>query len=80
MNDVVVLVALLLSFATFVTTHLAIAGRLLFRRDDRWRGLVVWVAPPMALVWALRRGWKVSAGLWAGSVVVYAIALIAGLR
>ncbi len=80
MNDTAVLVALLLSFATFVTAHIAIAGRLLFRREDRWRGLVVVVAPPLAFLWAVRRGWRASAALWAGSVVVYAVALLAALR
>lgn len=80
MNDAAVLLALLVSFATFLTAHLAIAGRLLFQREGRWRGLVAVIAPPLALLWAVRRGWRASAVLWAGSVVVYAVALIAALR
>lgn len=80
MKDAAVLVVLLLAFATFVTTHVAIAARLLGRKEDRWRGGVVWIVPPLAALWAVRRGWRVSAGLWVGSVVVYTLALIVASR
>ncbi len=80
MKDAVIFVVLLLAFATFVTSHVAIAVRLLLRKEDRWRGALVWIAMPLAPLWAYRRGWRVSAAAWAGSVIVYAIALIAALR
>lgn len=80
MTDHVIVAVLLLSFATFVTTHVAIAVRLLMRREDRWRGVVIWVAPPLGLVWAVRRGWYRSAALWGGSAVLYVVALFVGLR
>lgn len=80
MKDALVLVPLLLAFATFVTTHVAIVARLLFRKDDRWRGAVAIIAPPLAPLWALRRGWRGAAVLWIASVIVYGIGLIAALR
>lgn len=80
MTDAAVLIVLLLAFATFITTHVSIAVRLLLRKEDRWRGALVWVALPLAPLWAYRRHWRGSAVLWVISVVVYAIALIVALR
>ncbi len=80
MKDIVVLACLLLSFATLVTTHVAIVVRLLLRKEDRWRGGVAFIAPPLAPLWAFRRGWRRSAALWLASVILYAIALIVALR
>lgn len=74
------LLVLLLAFATFVTTHVAIAVRLLLRKEDRWRGALAWIALPMAPLWAFRRGWRRSAGIWVGSVAAYVVALIIALR
>lgn len=80
MKDAATLVVLLLAFATFVTSHVAIAVKLLARTEDRWRGAVVWIAPPLAPLWALQRTWRAWAVAWVGSFVVYAIALIIALR
>lgn len=80
MKDAVIFGVLLLAFATFVTSHVAIAVRLLLRKEDRWRGALVWIAVPLAPLWAYRRHWRVSAIAWVASVLVYAIALIAALR
>ncbi|MEZ4298024.1 MAG: hypothetical protein R3B70_23910 [Polyangiaceae bacterium] len=80
MKDSIVLGALLLAFATLVTVHVAIAVRLLSRKEDRWRGALSLVVPPVAPIWALQRGWRRSAVIWVSSVVVYATALIVGLR
>lgn len=80
MKDAVVLGLLLVSFATFVTSHVAISVRLLLQPDARWRGPVALVAAPLAPLWAFRRGWRASAGIWIGAVVVYAIALVVALR
>lgn len=80
MKDTLVLVPLLLAFATFFTAHVAIAARLLRAREDRWRAVLAWFIPPLAPLFALRHGWRVSAMLWLGSVVVYAVALIVALR
>lgn len=80
MKDTIVLAALLLAFATFVTIHVAIAVRLVLRKDDRWRGALVWIVPPLAPLWALQRGWRTSTVIWVSSVIVYGVALIAALR
>lgn len=80
MKDAIVLGLLLVSFATFVTAHVAISVRLLLQPGSRWRGPVALVAAPLAPLWAFRRGWRTSAALWLGAVVLYAIALIAAFR
>jgi len=79
-KDTIVLAALLLAFATLVTVHVAIAVRLLARKEDRWRGALACLVPPLAPLWALQRGWRRSAVTWLSSVIVYAVALIAALR
>jgi len=75
-RDGIVTAALVLGLATLVTAHLALAFRLL-RRRPRWRGLVALVVPPLAVIWALRAGWKGIAAVWLGAVAVYVGALIA---
>jgi drug/metabolite transporter (DMT)-like permease len=73
-KDGIIMVALALSMATLITTHVALAGRL-FRRRPRWRGLAGLVVPPLAVIWALRAGWNKIAALWLGSVTVYFVVL-----
>lgn len=80
MVDAVILGCLLLAFATLVTVHVAIAVRLILRKEDRWRGALAFVIPPLAPLWAAQRGWRRSAWIWVASVVIYAAALIAALR
>lgn len=80
MKDAALLVVLLLAFATFLTSHVAIAVRLLLLQNERWRGAVVMIAPPLAPLWAYRRAWRVSAGAWVTSAIVYTAALIIALR
>lgn len=76
MKDVIVLGALVLSFAVWATTHLVIAVRLT-ARAPRWRGPAALVIPPLAPWWAFEEEWKVTAGLWIGAVLVYAGARLA---
>ena len=71
-KDEVVLGMLLVSFATFVTTHVFIAGRLLWRVKPRYRGLIALIVMPLAPLWAYREKWRVSCWLWVGAVVSYA--------
>ena len=75
MKDIVVLSALVLSFATLLTTHVIVAFRLAWRRKPRYRGLIALVVPPMAPVWAYEAGWRRLFWLWVGSVAVYALFL-----
>jgi hypothetical protein len=74
-KDTIVLAVLVLSFATFVTTHLVIAVRMIWRVKPRYRGVVALVVPPMAPVWAWGQRWTKLASLWVGAVVIYAVAL-----
>jgi hypothetical protein len=76
-KDIVVVAALILGFAALVTTHVAIASRLAWRERPRWRGLVALVVPPLAVLWALRAGWRRTAVLWLIAVLVYVVALVA---
>lgn len=77
MRDIAVLAALLLSFATLVTVHVALAGRLLFRGQAWWRGPVALVVPPLAPFWAYREGWRRSATLWLAALTAFVVARIA---
>ncbi len=72
-----VLAALVLAFATFVTVHVFLAGRLTLRARPRWRGLLALVVPPLAPLWAFREGWRRSATLWVAAVLAYVVARIA---
>lgn len=77
--DAITLGALLVCFATLVTTHVAIAARLL-AHHPRYRGLLALVLPPLAPYWAHEKGWRVLSGLWVGAVIGYAAArVVAGL-
>ncbi len=79
MKDAILMAALAIGLATLVTTHVAIAGRILLRQRPWWRGLVAFVVPPLGLFWAIRAGWRVTAGLWIGSILVYVIAVVTAL-
>jgi hypothetical protein len=78
-KDVILMAALAVGLATLVTTHVALAGRIFLRQRPRWRGLVAFVVPPLALLWAVRAGWRVMAAIWVGSIAIYLVALIAAL-
>jgi hypothetical protein len=75
-KEMVLLAGLVLGLATAITTHVALAGRILLRQRPLWRGVVAFFIPPLALLWAIKAGWRKTAVLWAGSIAVYAIALI----
>ena len=77
MKDAIITVALVLAFATLITVHVALAARLFLRQRPRWRGLVGFVVPPLAVIWAFKAGWKGTAILWLGAVAVYVVALLA---
>jgi hypothetical protein len=80
MRDIVVEATLILAFATLVTVHIFVAARLALRARPRWRGLVAFAVPPLAPIWGLREGWRRSATLWVGALVVYLVALLAAIR
>lgn len=78
MRDIVVLAALVVSFAAFVTTHVWICGALAIRTRPRWRALVAFLVPPLAPIWSFRAGSRFAAVLWGAAVVVYTVALVVG--
>lgn len=73
--DAIVLAALVLSFATLVTAHVALAFGLALERP-RWKGPLALVVPPLAPYWGMEAGMKKRAALWVGAVCVYALARI----
>jgi hypothetical protein len=74
--NLVVLVALVLGFAAFVTAHIALAARLCLRRP-RWRGPLALFVPPLAPYWGAAERMTLTSITWIGSLVVYVVALIA---
>jgi hypothetical protein len=72
-RDYAVLAGLLLSFATLLTTHVAIAVRLGLRARPRYRGVVALLVPPLAPFWAYEQRWRTMVLLWVGAVAVYLV-------
>ena len=73
--DIAVLIALVVSFATLITVHVALAIGLTLNRP-RWRGPLALVVPPLAPYWGMEVGMKRRAALWVGALSVYALARI----
>ena len=73
--DAVVLVALWLSFAALLTSHVALAAGLI-RRIPRWRGPVAFIVPPLAPWWGMETGMKKRTAIWVGALCAYALARI----
>ena len=74
--DMVVVAGLALSFATLVTTHLAIGIRMIVKVRPRYRGVIAIFVPPLAPVWAYGEKWRRSCWLWVCSVAIYALFLL----
>lgn len=72
-KDAVVLGGLLLSFATLVTTHVAIAVRMLWRVEPRYRGIVALLVAPLAPLWAYEQRWRRMSFLWVGALLLYVV-------
>lgn len=73
--DIIVIVALALSFAVLVTAHVALAVGLTLRHP-RWRGPLALVVPPLAPYWGFEERMRLRTALWVGAVCVYAVARI----
>ncbi|CAN97750.1 hypothetical protein WME95_41390 [Sorangium sp. So ce327] len=76
MKDIAATATLVLSFAAWVTTHVALAARLALRSQPRWRGLVALVVPPLAPMYGFRLGWRRTSTLWLVWLIVYVLALL----
>jgi hypothetical protein len=76
-RDAVLFATLTVAFAAWVTAHVAIAARLALGHKPRWRGAVALVVPPLAPMWGARAGLRKNVWIWAGSLAVYAVCLVA---
>jgi hypothetical protein len=77
-RDIVVILLLVVGFATFVTAHVALAFRLVRRVRPRWRGFAAFFVPPLAPLWGFREGLRRNASIWLLSLAVYVVALLVG--
>ena len=75
MKDLIVVATLVISLALFITAHVTITYGLAVRHP-RWRALVAFCVPPLAVFWAWRERMRVRAGIWAASLVLYVVATI----
>ncbi|MDI1430651.1 hypothetical protein [Polyangium sorediatum] len=75
-KDVAVVVLLIVGFASFVTTHVWLAGRLILHGSSRLRGLLALVVPPLAPIWGYRQGFRKGAVLWVATLVTYVAARV----
>ena len=73
MKDLVVVITLVLSFALFITAHVAIVYGLAVR-TPRWRAAAALVLAPLAVYWAWREKMRIRAGIWGAALALYVIA------
>jgi hypothetical protein len=73
-SDIVILAAVILSFAILATAHLGVVVGLL-GRPRRWRSVAALVLVPLAPYWAIRERMYFRAGAWLGAAIVYGVAL-----
>ncbi|HEY1692378.1 MAG TPA: hypothetical protein VGG39_09455 [Polyangiaceae bacterium] len=69
---------LVLAFAVFVTTHVALAFGLSSQKP-RWQALLALFVPPLAPYWGWR-GLRVRTVLWGASAAVYCVLLVLAAR
>jgi hypothetical protein len=74
--DLIVTAAVILSFATLVTVHVALAAGL-GARGPWWRAPVSLVVVPLAPYWGFQQKMRARAVLWAVALIVYVAALVA---
>ncbi|HTM46340.1 MAG TPA: hypothetical protein VL137_15375 [Polyangiaceae bacterium] len=67
---------LVLSFAAWLTLHVVLVARLLFR-SPRWMSLLALLPPlaPLAPYWGYQTGLRRSAISWGAALAAYAVAL-----
>ncbi|MDI1448035.1 hypothetical protein [Polyangium sp. 6x1] len=75
-KDVAVVVLLIVGFASFVTTHVWLAGRLILRGSSRLRGALALLVPPLAPIWGYRQGFRKGAALWVAALLTYVVARV----
>lgn len=72
-KDAIVLGGLLLAFAVLLTTHVAIAVRMMWRVQPRYRGLLALVVVPLAPLWAYEQRWRRMSFVWLGALGAYVL-------
>ena len=70
LKEEILLLGLLVSFAAFVTAHLALVVGIA-RRRPAWQALVALAAVPIAPYWGIRAGLLVRSMTWLVSAVAY---------
>lgn len=75
--DSFIAVAIIVSFATLVTAHVALAAGLVARKPW-WRGLLALVVVPLAPYWGAREKMRARVVVWAVALVGYTAALVIG--
>jgi hypothetical protein len=73
--------ALVLTFASWLTVHLGITLEL-SGQSPRWRAVLCWLPPlsPLAAYWALRQGMYRLFGAWSLSAVAHLVLVYAAYR
>jgi hypothetical protein len=75
-KDALITAGLILGLATWCTVHVALAARLLLRQRPRWRGLLAFWVPPLAVIWGFQAGYRRLATAWLAALGVYVAALL----
>lgn len=73
MKDLVVVIALVLAFALFITAHVSIVVGLAMRAP-RWRAAAALLFAPLAVYWAWRERMRIRAGVWGVALFLYIVA------
>ncbi len=76
LHDFLVLGALVVAFAAWITAHLTLAIGLA-RRSPWWRSPVAFVVAPLAPLWGWAAGMRVRSAVWLVAVVSYALVRLA---
>jgi hypothetical protein len=75
-KDALVTAGLFLGLATLITAHVALSGRLVLRQRPRWRGVVAFWVPPLAVIWGFQAGYVKLAVTWLVALGVYVASLL----
>jgi hypothetical protein len=72
-RDEVVVALVVVTFAALLTVHVTLVYGIA-KRASLGRAFVALVVPPLAPVWAVRRGMQARAGAWLLLLVLYVVA------
>jgi hypothetical protein len=78
-KDEIVFAALVIAFAAFVTSHVALCLGIA-SRPPRARGLVAFFVVPLAPVWGVKDGLTKRVALWVGFAAAYAVLRLIAAR